>query len=48
MTESFEISEVIPASPQQIYEAWLDTKGHSEMTGSEATVEGTIGGKFTA
>lgn len=48
MTESFEVSDVIPASPKQIYEAWLDTKGHSEMTGGDATVEGTIGGKFAA
>ena len=32
MTEAFEISDVIPGTPKQIYEAWLSSKGHTDMT----------------
>ena len=48
MENEFTLSDVIPATPEQIYEAWLSTKGHSEMTGSPAKVEGPFKGKFTA
>jgi activator of HSP90 ATPase len=39
---------VIPASPKQVYEAYVDPKKHSEFTGSKATGKAVIGGKFTA
>lgn len=40
---------VIPnASPEQIYEAFMDAKKHSEFTGSKATSNPKVGGKFTA
>ena len=48
MESKFTISEVIPATPEQIYQAWLSTKGHSTMTGSPAEVEARVKGKFTA
>jgi len=48
MENKFTISEVINASPEQIYKAWLSTKGHSDMTGSPAEVESKVKGKFTA
>lgn len=49
MLESFEMSDVIPATPQAIYEAWIDGEGHSAITGGPAaTAEGQVGGKFTA
>ena len=48
MESKFTISEVIPATPEQIYQAWLSTKGHSAMTGSPAEVEARVKGKFTA
>ena len=47
MVESFEISEVIPATPRQIYEAWLSSKGHAEMTGGPADIDPSVGGKFS-
>jgi len=49
-TESIEVSGVVPATPQQIYDAWLDAVAHAAMTGgSAATVEGReVGGRFTA
>ena len=46
--ESFTVSTVLPATPKQIYEAWLSSEGHSRMTGSQAEVEGGSGGTFKA
>jgi activator of HSP90 ATPase len=48
MAGSFTISRVMPATPEQVYEAWLDTDEHSEMTGASATCEPKIGGMFAA
>ena len=39
---------VIPASPEEIYDAFIDARKHSEFTGSKATCDPTVGGKFTA
>lgn len=39
---------VIPASPEEVYDAFIDARKHSEFTGSEATCDPTVGGKFTA
>ena len=47
MTESFEISDIIPGTPSQIYEAWLNSKGHTEMTGGPADIDPSVGGKFS-
>ena len=48
MKNGFTLTTVIPATPAEIYKAWLSTKGHTAMTGSAAKVDGKIGGKFTA
>ena len=48
MPESLRVSNVILASQQQIYDAWMSSSGHSAMTGAEATVEPQVGGRFTA
>ncbi|HMF30555.1 MAG TPA: SRPBCC domain-containing protein [Candidatus Lokiarchaeia archaeon] len=48
MTESITISAIIPATPKDIYAAWLDSKKHSAMTGEKATIDPSIGGQFTA
>src|SRR5262245_1941748 len=47
-TETIRVSGLIPATPKQIYDAWLDGQAHSKFTGKKATVEPYIGGKFTA
>jgi len=44
----FVVETTISASPEQIYGAWLDSDGHSEMTGSIAIITEDIGEKFTA
>lgn len=44
----FTLSEVIAAKPEEIYQAWLSSEGHTAMTGSPARVEGNTGGEFSA
>ena len=39
---------VIPVSPEEVYDAFIDARKHSEFTGSKATCDPTVGGKFTA
>jgi uncharacterized protein YndB with AHSA1/START domain len=46
--ETFTVSDLIPASAERIYAAWLDGKEHAAMTGGGATGEGRVGGAFTA
>ncbi len=48
MTEELKLTVTLPASAKEIYETWLDSKKHSAMTGSEASVEARINGTFTA
>ena len=48
MALEFTVEAVIPAEPEAVYAAWLDADGHSKMTGAAATVEASVGGRFTA
>jgi len=48
MSIEFEVSDVIPASPVEIYEAWLDSEEHSRMTGGRAKVSPSVGDNFEA
>jgi len=48
MAIEFEVSALIPASPEVVYEAWLDSEGHTKMTGGEAKVSSEVGGEFEA
>lgn len=48
MPYSFTLRTTIPASPQEVYEAWLDSLAHSEMTGGAATMSEEIGAEVSA
>jgi uncharacterized protein YndB with AHSA1/START domain len=48
MPYTFTLSRRIPASPQEIYDAWLDSAAHSEMTGGEARMSDAIGADVSA
>lgn len=48
MSDSFEISTILPTSPKRIYEAWLNGNEHSAMTGGAAKVDPSIGGRYSA
>jgi len=39
---------LIPTTPDEVYEAFLDAKKHSAFTGSKATCDPKVGGKFSA
>lgn len=41
-------THLIPASPKQVYDAYLNAKKHSDFTGSKATCTPKVGGRFSA
>jgi len=47
-TETIKQKVLIPATPIEVYEAFMDAKRHSKFTGSKATCDPKVGGKFTA
>src|ERR1700679_2175144 len=47
-TEAFELTVLLPATPEAVYAAWLDGVAHTQFTGSKATVVAEVGGQFTA
>lgn len=48
MTYNFEVSAIVPASPEQVYETWLSSSGHTAMTGADASVDPRVGGNYDA
>jgi len=47
-TVTIKQKETIPASPEEVYYAFVDAKKHSEFTGSEATGKAEVDAEFTA
>ena len=39
---------IIPASPEEVYDTFIDPKKHTAFTGAEAICDPRIGGEFTA
>tara|TARA_X000000950_G_C13694516_1_gene569507 strand:+ start:80 stop:313 length:234 start_codon:yes stop_codon:yes gene_type:complete len=48
MKESLVLKEVFKVKPTFIYNAWLDSKLHSQMTGGEAQCSTDVSSPFTA
>jgi uncharacterized protein YndB with AHSA1/START domain len=48
MAIEFKVSDLIPATPEAIYNAWLSSDEHSKMTGSMANVSSRAGEGFEA
>jgi uncharacterized protein YndB with AHSA1/START domain len=46
--ESLRVWEVIPARPEDLYFAWLDSDAHTAMTGGAAEIADGVGSRFTA
>ncbi len=48
-TTTIQQTVVIPAAtPEEVYDALMDSKTHTALTGSSAQISARIGGKFTA
>jgi uncharacterized protein YndB with AHSA1/START domain len=47
-SDSVLVSEIIPATRERIYVAWLDSNLHSAFTGEAAEIEPVVGGKHSA
>jgi activator of HSP90 ATPase len=48
MTYDFKLSCTLPAAPQAVYDAWLDSAAHSAMTGGAAKIAKRVGGAYSA
>jgi uncharacterized protein YndB with AHSA1/START domain len=48
MHYAYTLTTTLPASAQEIYEAWLDSLAHTEMTGSEAIMSDEVGDEVAA
>ena len=48
MAYDFSVSDVLPADPLAVYEAWMSSDGHSAMTGAGAEVDPRVGGAHSA
>ncbi len=48
MTYAFTLIDIIPASPETVYAAWLDSRGHTAMTGIKAKMSNKLGEEVSA
>src|ERR1700738_438560 len=48
MPYEFTLTAIMPASAQEVYEAWLDSLAHSQMTGGEARTSDEIDADVSA
>jgi uncharacterized protein YndB with AHSA1/START domain len=48
MTYDFKLSCTLPASPEAVYDAWLDSASHTAMTGASAKINNRVGGAYSA
>jgi len=48
MQYAFTLTTTLPASALEVYEAWLDSLAHTEMTGSEAIMSDAVGAEVAA
>jgi len=46
MPDRLEMSIDVPAAPEVIYRAWLDSRTHAEIVGAPAEIADGIGGEF--
>lgn len=48
MPYTYTLRSVIPATPEQVYAAWLDSLAHTDMTGGEASMSDEVGAAVSA
>jgi uncharacterized protein YndB with AHSA1/START domain len=47
VSESFEVSTILPASPARIYRAWLNGDAHAAFIGANAEITPEVGARFS-
>jgi uncharacterized protein YndB with AHSA1/START domain len=47
-TESIHVSARFPVTPDELFQAWLDSDQHSLFTGGRARIDPSVGGRFSA
>ncbi len=49
MTDRLQMSTILPAAPEKLYQAWLSSAEHAAFTGGGAAeIDPQVGGAFTA
>jgi hypothetical protein len=48
MSDKFELTGIVPATPKAIGDVWTSGRGHTAMTGSKAGISARVGGTLTA
>lgn len=48
MDMEFTLETILPATPQVVYDTWLDSDGHTAMTGADADITADEGDPFNA
>ncbi len=48
MSIEFKVTGLIPASPEDVYKAWMNSDQHANMTGSPAKISDQVGDEFMA
>jgi uncharacterized protein YndB with AHSA1/START domain len=46
--DNIRLVTILPATPEDLYDTWLSSLGHTAMTGAPATTEARIGARHTA
>ncbi len=46
--ESLTIGFSVAATPRAVFDAWMSSKAHTDMTGGAAEIDAKVGGEFTA
>ena len=47
MTNSYTLSRVVRATPKRLFQSWLDSREHHDLTGRAAAVGSAVGEKLT-
>jgi len=46
--EKIKLSEVFSINADELFNAWMNSKKHSDFTGGKVIIQSKVGGKFTA
>ena len=45
--DGYSVTRIVPATPKRLFEAWIDSREHGDMTGSRATIDACGGGSVS-